>query len=95
MLTVACAATPFTVTWVDVQAGAGEALVEIAQLRLTVPAKPPDGVMVVVNVAEPPGATVAEAGFGVVSEKLAPAITVKVTVTEWESAPDVPVTAMG
>ena len=94
-LSVACAAAPLTVTWLDEQAGAGLALVAIAQLRLTVPAKLPDGVMEVVNVAELPAVTVAEAGLGVDSEKLPPAVTRRVTVTGWVSDSDVPVTVMG
>lgn len=92
---VAGAAAPLTVTWVDEQAGAGLALVAMTQLKITVPAKPPDGVMTVVNVAELPAVTVAEAGLGVDSEKLPPAITVSVTVTGLVSDSDVPVTVIG
>lgn len=95
-LIVTCAAPPFTVTCVDMQVGAGLALVAMTQPRLTVPAKLPEGMTEVVNVTELPAVTVAEAGLGVDSEKLPPvAITVSVTVTGLVSASDVPVTVIG
>jgi hypothetical protein len=95
-VSVVCTAAPFTVTLADEHAGAGLALVAMTQLRVTVPLKLPDGVTVVVKVAELPAATVAEAGLGVDSEKLPPpAVTVSVTVAGELSDPDVPVTVMG
>jgi hypothetical protein len=89
-------AAPLTWTRVEAQVGAGLALVETAQARVTVPSKPPVGVTVVEKVAELPAVTVPVAGLGVESEKLAPAaVTVKVTITGWTSDPEVPVTVMG
>jgi len=86
---------PFTVTLAGAHAGAGLALVAITQLRVTVPPKLPVGVTVVVKVAELPAVTVAEAGLGVESEKLPPAVTASVTVAGLVNDPDVPVTVMG
>jgi hypothetical protein len=95
-VTLACTADPFTGTEVDAQAGGGLALVETMQASVTVPLKPPAGVMVVVKVDEPPVVTVATEGFGADNEKLAPAaVTVSVTVAGWTKEPDVPTTVMG
>ena len=94
-VSVVCTAAPFTVTLADAHAGAGLALVAMTQLRVTVPPKLPVGVTVVVKVAELPAVTVAEAGLGVDSEKVPPAVTVSVTVAGLVSDPDVPVTVMG
>ena len=95
-VSVVCTAAPFTVTLADAHAGAGLTLVTTAQLRVTVPLKLPDGVTVVVKVAEPPAVTVAEAGLGVESENLPPpAVTVSMTVAALVSDPDVPFTVMG
>jgi len=55
---------PLMVTDVAVQAGAGLALVAMEQVRFTVPRKPPDGVMLVVKVAELPAVTVIDDGEG-------------------------------
>jgi len=60
--------------------GAGVALVAIEQAKLTFPVKPFVPVTVLVKVVEEPESTVAEAGFGAESEKLAACVTVTVTV---------------
>ena len=60
--------------------GAGCALVEIAQVKLTLPVKPFAPVRVVAKVAEAPALTFTEAGLGVESEKLAAGVTVTATV---------------
>ena len=94
--TLACTADPLTWTDVGAQAGGGLAFVEMVQASVTVPSKPPDGVTVVVNVAEPPAVTVAEAGVGADKEKLPDAaFTVSVRVAEWASDPELPMTVTG
>jgi hypothetical protein len=75
-----CTGEPLTSTEVDEQTGAGLALVTTLQLKVTVPTKPPDGVMIVVKAAEPPAVTVILAGLGEDSEKPAlVGLTVNVT----------------
>ena len=96
-VTLACTADePFTWTEVGTQAGGGLALVETLHVSVTVPPKPLDGVMVVVNVAELPAVTVAVVGLGADNAKLAAAasFTVNITVAGWVSDPSVPVTVI-
>lgn len=63
------------------------------QVRLTVELKPPEGVIVTVDVAEPPGVTVAGASGAAVSanDGAAAAVTVRLAVVVWTSVPEVPV----
>ena len=87
---VACTGAPLTVTRVDAQTGAGLALVAIAQLRITVPLKPPDGVTVVMKVADLPGITLTEAGVGDASVKPGGIWTIRPTDVLWLADPEVP-----
>src|ERR1700678_4109259 len=88
-----CAAAPLICTKVDAQLGAGLALVATVHPSVTVPLNPPDGVMVVVNVAPLPAVTVAADGLGVDNAKFPPVpVTVSVTLAGCASDPEVPIT---
>lgn len=63
----------------------------IAHVRFTVELKPPEGVIVTVDVAESPGVMVAGVNGVAVSANGGAAVTVRLTVVVWTRVPDVPV----
>jgi hypothetical protein len=90
-VTVRVPLPPLTVTELRLHAG-GKAVTGVtAQLSLTVELKPPEGVIVIVDVAEPPGVTVA--GVSGAADRVndgAVAVTVRLAVVVWTRVPEVP-----
>lgn len=77
----------------NVHDGAGLPPPVTAQAKVTEPVKPPLGVTVMVEVADPPAATVAGLSAGAATAKLGDD-TVKLTEVLWTVDPEVPVTVM-
>ena len=83
-------------TALKAQVGAGVAAPVTLQARVTVPVNPPVGAIVIVDVADAPALTVAgvSAEGVMVNPAEAAAVTVRLTVVECVTAPEVPVTVM-
>jgi hypothetical protein len=97
VLTVRVAGVVVVAVAVTEQTGAGLAVVVMLQVRFTVPAKPPVPLTAIVDVADFPADTVAEAGLAAASVKLPPpeAVTTSVTVAVLLTEPEVPVMVTG
>jgi len=83
---------PLTVAELRLHVGGTAVTGVTAQVRLTVELKPPEGVIVTLDVAEPPGVTVAgDSGAAVSANDGAAAVTVRLAVVVWTTVPEVPV----
>jgi hypothetical protein len=83
---------PLTVAELKLHFGGTGVAGVTAQVRVTFELKPPEGVTVTVDVAEPPGEMVAGDKIVAVSAKDGPPpVTVRLAVVVWTRAPEVPV----
>jgi hypothetical protein len=82
---------PLTVAELKLHFGGTDVTGVIAQVRFTVELKPPEGVTVTVDVAEPPGVMVAGASAVAASanDRVA-AVTVRLAAVVWTRLPEVP-----
>lgn len=83
---------PLTVAELKLQVGGNAVAGVTAQVRFTVELKPFDGVIVTVDVAEPPGVmAVGDRVVAVSANVGGTAVTVKLAVVVWNTVPKVPV----